>query len=83
MNSNSEIVATNDKSLGKTSRLDNRGTVTMTDRQIEVFGPTDNSGTINIGMGTYTTGSYKGSENSVLRIAAEVTADKASSACSS
>ncbi|WP_308694878.1 autotransporter outer membrane beta-barrel domain-containing protein [uncultured Sutterella sp.] len=79
VNSNSEIVATNDKSLGKTSRLDNRGTVTMTDRQIEVFGPTDNSGTINIGMGTYTTGSYKGSENSVLRIAAEVTADKASS----
>ena len=76
---NAEIVASNDKSLGKTSRLDNHGTVMMTDRKIEVVGPTENSGTINIGMGTYTTGSYKGSENSVLRIAAEVTADKASS----
>ena len=51
----------------------------MADHNVTVAGATknENTGRINIGMGTFTTETYHGSEGSVLAIGANVTADKA------
>lgn len=79
VNAGAEIIAANDKSLGRTSGLKNRGIVTLDGQKIAVDGRTENSGTINVGMGTFTTTSYTGTAGSVIAVDALVSENAATS----